>query len=245
MKSDIEKLADCLMESKYAVALTGAGISTESGIPDFRGPGGLWQNVDSTEILSREMLYYRPEHFYSSGLELLNIMRNKDPNPAHKALALLEQRGLIQCVITQNIDGLHHKAGSKNVIEVHGDLRTAFCDACGREFPFEFLLSEAEEGIIPPKCTCGGIIRPNVVLFGDPMPPYFEDAIIQAKRADFMLVVGSSLQVAPVSYLPRLSRQIGIINLEPTPYDRAAAVVIHEKAGSALTDLIKVLDERH
>ncbi len=242
MESDIYRLAEHLICAEYSMALTGAGISTESGIPDFRGPAGLWQNVDPADILSRHMLYQRPHFFYQKGLGMLQDMRSKKPNRGHKSLAWLEEHGFIKSVVTQNIDGLHLKAGSQNVIEVHGNLRTAYCDSCLREFPFQMLVSKIEQGLVPPRCECGGIIRPDVVLFGDPMPPCFEDAMNEAQKADFMLVIGSSLQVAPVSYLPSVAKNIGIVNLEPTPYDEAATVVIRQKAGITLAALARLLD---
>ncbi len=241
-KSATHRLAQYLLEAKYAVALTGAGISTESGIPDFRGPEGLWHGVDPQDILSRDVLYHKPEVFYENGLRILQGMRNKKPNLAHRSLAWLEKHGFIRCVVTQNIDGLHLEAGSQRVIEVHGNLRTAYCDSCLREYPFETLISAQERGQVPLRCQCYGIVRPNVVLFGDPMPPCFEDAVKEAQKSDFMLVIGSSLQVAPVSYLPSLGEKVGIVNLEPTPYDAAASVVIREKAGAALSHLTRLLD---
>lgn len=233
----IKDLAHAIRLSKYTVVLTGAGVSTESGIPDFGGSRGLWKNLDAMRLLSLETLYYQPRLFYTEGLELLNTMRGKKPNAAHKALAWLEQRSLVHAVITQNIDGLHYESGSKKVLEMHGNLRTCTCLDCQTKTSFESLADQVSRGKIPPKCKCTGILRPDVVFFGDPMPPSFEEAIQQAQKADLMLVVGSSLQVAPVSYLPSLAKQIAIINLEPTPYDNAATIVIHDKAGIVLRKL--------
>lgn len=237
--SAIGDLAHTLRQSRYTVVLTGAGVSTESDIPDFRGSGGLWKKLDSMKLLSLDTLYYEPELFYTEGLELLNTMRGKQPNAAHKALAWLEQRSLVQAVITQNIDGLHYESGSKRVLEMHGNLRTCSCLRCGAKTSFDLLVDAASRGEIPPKCRCGGTLRPDVVFFGDPMPPSFQEAIQEAQQADLMLVVGSSLQVAPVSYLPSLARQLAIVNLEPTPYDRAARIVIHDKAGIVLSKLVE------
>lgn len=237
----IKELANALKRSEYTVVLTGAGVSTESGIPDFRGSNGLWKNVDAVRLLSLETLYYRPDLFYTEGLELLNMMRNKKPNPAHRALAWLEEKSWVQTVITQNIDGLHQEAGSRRVLEMHGNLRTATCLKCHSKTSFEFLIKSVSEGKIPPKCECGGIVRPDVVFFGDPMPPSFEEAVQEAQKADWMVVVGSSLQVAPVSYLPSMAKHLAIINLEPTPYDSAAEIVIHEKAGVVLGQLVEYL----
>ena len=135
MTSAIGDLAHTLRQSRYTVVLTGAGVSTESDIPDFRGSGGLWKKLDSMKLLSLDTLYYEPELFYTEGLELLNTMRGKQPNAAHKALAWLEQRSLVQAVITQNIDGLHYESGSKRVLEMHGNLRTCSCLRCGQRPP--------------------------------------------------------------------------------------------------------------
>ena len=242
---EIDRLADLVAASKYMVALTGAGISTESGLPDFRSPGtGLWERVDPMEVLSAEALQFRPEVFYTQGLDLLGAFREVSPNPAHKALGRLEEAGILKAVITQNIDSLHQQAGSRKVIEVHGNLRDATCTQCFRKYPFAEIKSQVKRGIIPPKCSCGGIIRPDVVLFGDPMPPAFQEAVTEASKSDLMLVIGSSLQVVPAAYLPRLAGQLAIVNLEPTPYDAAAAVVIHGRAGGVMEALSAELEHR-
>ena len=234
---DVTSLMKALIRSRYTVVLTGAGISTESGIPDFRGTKGLWRDKDAMQLLSLETLYYEPHLFYSESLELLKTMRDKSPNAAHQTLAWLEGNSLVDMVITQNIDGLHHAAGSTNLLEIHGDLRVCKCFVCERRAPFELLTDAVEQGEIPPKCVCGNIMRPNVVFFGDPMPPCFDEAIAEAQKAELMLVVGSSLQVAPVAHLPSLAAQLAIINLEPTPYDEGAAIVLREKAGAVFSQL--------
>jgi NAD-dependent deacetylase len=244
MDEALRKIARMLVESLHAVALTGAGVSTESGLPDFRSRGGLWQDQDAVRLLSLEVLYGDPLRFYSRGLHLLRTFRGRSPNAAHRALARLEEMGLLKCVITQNIDGLHQAAGSQNVLEIHGHLRTASCLVCRRVFPFDFLEETVSAGRIPPECpACGGTMRPDVVFFGDPMAPDFERAVEECSRSDFMLVVGSSLQVAPAAYLPGLVPRIAIVNLEPTAYDDAAEAVIHGKAGTVLTELVRVVEE--
>ncbi|MGB9866886.1 MAG: SIR2 family NAD-dependent protein deacylase [Bacillota bacterium] len=242
---NVSRLADLVCSANHFVVLTGAGVSTESGLPDFRGRGtGLWEEVDPMEVLSADALEYRPDLFYTTGLSLLGAFTEVEPNEAHKALARLEQAGLLKAVITQNIDSLHQKAGSRRVIEVHGHLREATCMECGRKFPFCKLAEKAKAGEVPPRCECGGKMRPDVVLFGDPMPPAFAEAVEEANRSDFMLVIGSSLQVAPAAYLPRLAGRLAIINMEPTPYDWRAEVVIREKAGLTMSQLIQELVER-
>jgi len=239
----IGRLASAILSARYPVVLTGAGISTESGIPDFRGQHGLWVNKEVTDILSLETLYGKPELFYSKGMKLLKLFQGKEPNPAHKALALLEKISVVKTIITQNIDGLHQAAGSENVLEIHGNLRTCSCDKCKAVFPFQFIENSVAEDIVPPRCLqCGGIVRPDVVFFDDPMPGEFNKAIEEVQRSDFLLVVGSSLQVAPAAYLPGMVPRLCIINLEPTPYDDKATVVIHEKAGKVLSNLARLIE---
>lgn len=227
-----------------ALALTGAGISTESGIPDFRSPGsGLWEQMDPMETLSVQVLKGRPKEFYARGFRLLTSMRDASPNLAHQILAGLEEAGYIQGVITQNIDNLHHQAGSRQVWEVHGNTREAYCLSCRWRGPLSELEQQVAQGAIPPRCPlCGGIARPAVVLFGDPMPEAFNEALEAVKKADLLLVVGSSLSVYPVAYLPELVRQLVIINLTPTPQDYRAEVVLHEKASRALAEIYDRLE---
>lgn len=229
------RLAEMISSSERCVVLTGAGISTESGLPDFRsGDDGLWQKVDPIRCLSTHALYWYPELFYKVGMKILDRFTKAEPNQAHFALAELEKRGFIKAVITQNIDGLHQRAGSKKVIEIHGNLRVARCDKCESAISFRDLVKRSEEGPIPPRCECDGIIRPEVVLFGDPMPPCFEEAWQLAEASDLLLVIGSSLEVAPASYLPGLSQKTAIINLSPTPHDGKASIIIRGRAGYVL-----------
>ncbi len=241
--NEAQKIAKEIFESKKVCVLTGAGISTESGVPDFRSPGtGLWTKFDPS-ILSADMLLNNPERFYRKGLEILKSIgevRNAKPNIGHKILAKLEKEKYIDCIITQNIDGLHKKAGSENVYEAHGNLRDAYCITCGKEYSFAGLTGKIENGQIPPLCDeCGGIIRPGVVLFGDPLPEIYEEAIKEVKKSNLLLVIGSSLEVSPVNYLPDLSTKYIIINKEKTAFDRAAHIVWHQKAGNALKMIYK------
>jgi len=236
-------LAKAMLSAQYVIVITGAGVSTESGIPDFRGPKGLWRNEDVVRLLSLETLYGDPRLFYSKGLELLRDMRGKRPNPAHKAIAQLEKAGVVKAVITQNVDGLHQAAGSKRVLEIHGHLRTSSCDTCKARYPFEYLVDEFNAGNIPPRCIiCNGVVRPDVVFFDDPMPQEFQEAVKEAQLSDFALVVGSSLMVAPAAYLPGMVPSLGIVNLEPTPYDEKAVAVIREKAGIVLPRLVRLIE---
>ncbi|NLY20826.1 MAG: NAD-dependent protein deacylase [Tissierellia bacterium] len=243
--NDYCKVAKMLKDSKKTFVLTGAGISTDSGIPDFRSAdSGYWTKMDPMEALSVEVLYDRPEQFYKIGYEMLVDMQNKKPNTGHLILAELEDAGLISGVITQNIDNLHTYAGSKNVLEVHGNTRKSFCRKCGRVYDFKYLGDYVERGIIPPICEhCGGVVRPDVVMFGDPMPVEFERALGEVESSDLLIVIGSSLTVSPVNYLPTLSERLVIINMTPTPFDQRADVVLNEGISEALEKIKECLND--
>jgi NAD-dependent deacetylase len=224
------QLAELIKDSACTVALTGAGISVPSGIPDFRSPGrGLWTKVDPMKVAHIDAFHRDTPGFWKYYRARFEVLADKEPNGAHRALAALEARGLLEAVITQNIDLLHRKAGSDRVIEVHGSIATSSCTTCGARFP----LAEVgdlfdEDGV----ATCGGCmgkVKPDVVLFGELLP---ESALSQAQalceRAELLLCIGSSLEVYPVAGLPELTLQAGgrlaIVTQSSTPYDRAAAV---------------------
>ncbi|MEW5761867.1 MAG: NAD-dependent deacylase [Bacillota bacterium] len=239
-----EEIAALLRGAARAYALTGAGISTESGIPDFRSPGtGLWSTTNLADLLTAEVLEKDPARFYQACLPPLNAFRRAEPNPAHIALAELEKLGLIRGVITQNIDGLHQRAGSRQVWEVHGHLRTVSCMRCGRKQPFDYAMSCYERGELPPRCrVCGGVLRPDVVLFGEALAhDFFDIADELYPGCDFMLVVGSSLTVYPAAGLVTFARELAIVNLQPTPYDGQARVVVREKAGTVLPRVVEAV----
>ena len=242
MKNAIKKVVQILKESHHAIAFTGAGASTESGIPDFRGPGGLWKQYKAEEIASRWALENNTEDFFQFYRMRLHAMKDIKPNRVHYALAEMEKMGIIKAVITQNIDGLHKKAGSKVVYEIHGNIREAYCDRCGRKYPSDVLLSED----IPRCPVCGGIIRPNVVLFGEGLPQdQWIGATREAEMADVVLSIGSSLTVYPAALIPITVKQAGgtliIINLEETGYDSMADIVIHGKAGDIMEAILEEL----
>jgi len=244
---EVRRVADMILESKKAVALTGAGISTESGIPDFRGPQGLWKQIDPRTATIQFFRQF-PDVFWQFIVDRLGAITRAEPNRAHYALAELERLGKLSCVITQNVDGLHFKAGSKNVIELHGNMREAVCLSCGYVASMEEAMSMAERGHLPPTCGCGGVFKPNVVLFNEPLPERaYRRALLESGTCDLMLVVGSSLQVYPAAYLPAVAKQRGarlaIINMEPTPFDDVADVVIHAKAGEVLPAIVDVVRE--
>lgn len=235
--SDIQRLAAMLAESKDTLVLTGAGVSTESGIPDFRSPGtGLWSTMDPMELFSRSILINNPQQFWQRAEPIFREMAGAKPNPSHYALAELEGAGLIRGIVTQNIDSLHRQAGSKVVLEVHGHLRTAHCPGCGAQAEMIPLLDQVAAGKVP-QCSCGEIYRPDVVLFGDPLPQDFQTAWRWARVCDLLLVVGSSLEVAPVCWLVPEARRVAIINMGETQCDDLAEVIIRGKAGEVLSAL--------
>lgn len=229
----VSQAASLLKNAHSAVAFTGAGISTPSGIPDFRSPGsGLWEQYDPFEVASLTAFKYHPEKFYAWIQPLVATSRAAQPNQAHICLAELEKAGIIQAVITQNIDGLHQKAGSMRVIELHGSAQSAKCLACGKHFGSGWLSEEKLADNQFPHCdTCGGVLKPDVVLFEEMLPVQtWNEAQLLCEQADLIFVVGSSLEVAPANYLPEASLRHGarlVINtLSPTHLDPYADVVI-------------------
>ncbi len=242
----IEKAAQLIANSHYAVALTGAGISTPSGLPDFRSPeSGLWSKVDPMEVASIHAFRRDPKTFYQWYAPRGEAFLEAEPNPAHRALAHLEEMGLLKATITQNIDNLHQRAGSQRVIELHGNAREALCLACGNRVPSEPLWQRfKEEGEVPLCERCGGYMKPNVILFGELLPTdALSAAWEEAERCDLMLVVGSSLLITPAADLPFMARRRGakliIVNYQPTPADGEATVVIREDVAEVLPKIVK------
>ena len=225
---------DIIRNSKKGAVLTGAGISTPSGIPDFRSPKtGLWEQYNP-EVASQLAFRYNPEQFLSWMRPLASKICCANPNPAHLGLARLEQAGFIQTVITQNVDGLHYRAGSKNVLEVHGTLQTLTCIRCYRQVPSQgYIELFIEQGEIPRCSECGGVLKPDMVLFGEQLPANTWLKAVKASRdCDMMIVAGSSLEVLPVASLPMRAIERGahliIINHSQTYLDVRADVVFHE-----------------
>jgi len=242
----IEHLARLLRESDRTVALTGAGISVPSGIPDFRSPGtGLWENVDPMAVAHIDVFVNDPARFWSYYRPRFGMLAGKQPNPAHRALAALEERGMLEAVITQNIDTLHRKAGSRHVVEVHGTIETGSCWECGATYPRERVAAMFDDAGIA-RCECGGPVKPDVVLFGEMLP---EGAMLEAhalcEGADVLLCVGTSLEVYPVAGLPSVTRGAGgsvaIVTQGPTPYDSEAAVRLHGDVVDELEALLRLL----
>ncbi len=244
LSESINQAKRLLQTAQHAVALTGAGVSTPSGIPDFRSPGsGVWATVDPFRVASISAFRRQPQAFYDWIRPMIHLVEHAQPNPAHVALAKLEAMGLVRALITQNIDGLHHRAGSKRVIEVHGNFRSATCIDCYQETPGDLVLKHALNCPDVPACEkCGGVLKPNVILFGEQLPyAAVQDALHQARQCDLMLVTGSSLTVEPASRIPELAQQQGarllIINLQPTHLDPLADVVIHADVAQVLPQI--------
>ncbi len=237
----VNELARLLRASDRTFALTGAGISTESGIPDFRSRGtGLWEKVDPAEVCSVNAFHRDPAAFWRNNLQWWHACLAAKPNIAHYALAALQQAGLLFGVITQNIDGLHVEAGS-TTWEVHGHLRTVRCEQCDGHHPFDIVRERIAAGEDVPRCSCGGLLRPDVVLFGDQMSEDFWVATQVLSGCQLLVVIGSSLQVYPVAGLPRLARELVIINRDPTPFDDQARLVIRDEIGPVFERLLEEL----
>jgi len=237
-------IPELLKESKYTVVFTGAGMSTESGLPDFRSSGtGLWTKKDPSEIASTKALNENVKEFTEFYRERVLGVKEFGPHRGHYILAEWEEKGIIQSIITQNVDGFHQLAGSKRVAELHGTLQKLHCQSCGKEYDSEEYVNREYY------CSCGGILRPNVVLFGEMLPQdAFQMAVEEAEKAELFIVLGSSLTVTPANQFPLLAKQSGaklvIVNLDPTPLDMYADEVIHgKKIGEVLKSWDQALKE--
>ena len=239
----VAELADLLRDRQPCVVLTGAGISTESGIPDFRSPTGIWAEVDPFEVASIQAFRRDPEKVWSFYRARIRMLLEAEPNAGHHALAELERRGVVRAVVTQNIDTLHSRAGSKEVIEVHGSIRSASCLRCLWTEGAEGVLAQLEERAAPLCAHCGEVLKPGVTLFGELLPPgAMERATELARAAGLVLVVGSSLEVWPVAGLPLEARAFAIVNCGPSALDDQALLRIDGGAGETLEAVVAALD---
>jgi NAD-dependent deacetylase len=247
---EAKKIADSILEARgKTVFFTGAGVSTESGIPDFRGPQGLWTRI-SPEIFSLDVFLQDP---YDSWIQYIeNIYKPVSkafPNSAHRSIAELEAMGLVEAVITQNIDKLHQKAGSRRVIELHGSYDEVQCTKCNFKGKIDEHVQYVLESNAAPRCRiCGSLLKPAVVYFGEPLPEReLNEAFVLASSCKVMIVVGTSLTVFPAALIPRAAISSGaelfIINETPTPLDNQAILVIREKAGNFLPEVVEVIKE--
>jgi len=239
--------------AKKLVVFTGAGISTESGIPDFRSPGGIWSRFDPEDFTYQKFVAdpeARRKQWRMLGEG--HLTTNAEPNPAHYAIAELDRLGKLDCVITQNVDNLHHKAGvpAEKVFELHGNVQWAVCLSCGRRYPFEHIKARLEGGEEIPECEgCGGMLKPDAVLFGEALPQeVLQEASQRSSDCDLFIVVGSTLVVYPAAYMPlyavRGGARLIIVNLSDTPMDAQAAVLIRAKAGEAMSRIVERVREK-
>jgi len=242
----VQGLAELVRERQPCVVLTGAGVSTESGIPDFRSPTGIWARYDPMEYASIEAFLADPVKVWDFYAKRLHALAEAEPNDGHRALAELEERGWVRAVITQNIDRLHERAGSRALVEVHGSIGTSSCLDCGLVVP----LADVMQLLPVPECpNCGRVLKPDVVMFGEYLPvEAIERATQLAVEARLLLVVGSSLEVHPVAGLPLETLAAGgslaIVNRGPTPLDSRASVVVDAGAGATLRALAAALPRR-
>ncbi|GAB6162297.1 NAD-dependent protein deacetylase [Desulfothermus naphthae] len=232
-------------KAKFPVAFTGAGISVPSGIPDFRSPGGLWTKYDPMKVATAEAIYNNPKEVWEFLLETLDLLEKSQPNPAHIALAELENNDKLKGIITQNIDNLHQRAGSKNVVEYHGNFERFYCAKCGKKYNKD----EVKKIIatqIPPNCKCNGLIRPDVVFFGEPIP---HRAIIDSdnliKNCDLIVICGTSGEVSPANTIPRIVKRNGgsviEINLGHTHYYDITDIRFNESIDIVLPKLKELI----
>ena len=249
----IDRVAELIIEAKKVVVFTGAGISTESGIPDFRSPGGIWERFDPEDFTYQKFLS-DPESrrlhwqlFHGGGLT-----GGAEPNPAHYAIAELDKLGKLDAAITQNVDNLHQRAGvpDEKVFELHGNMQWAACLSCGQRYPFEQIKARLDGGETTPDCeACHGILKPDVVFFGEALPAaVLKEASLRSSRCDLFIVVGSTLVVYPAAYMPVYATNAGarlvIVNLSTTPMDSQADVVIRDMAGEVMSQIAKLVKEK-
>lgn len=246
---NIEHLASLILASKRLVVFTGAGVSTESGISDFRSPGGLWERYDPDDFTIRKFLHSvetRKKMWHMMATEFLVDVQ---PNRAHYALAELDKLGKLDCIITQNVDDLHQRAGvpQEKVYELHGNMLRAICLTCGQRYPMEAIRERLKAGEKIPDCkNCHGILKPAGVFFGESLPAReLQEATDHSKRADVFLVIGSTLLVYPAAYMPLYAVEAGaklaIVNLTATPVDKDAEVVINGKAGEVMSQVVEMV----
>jgi NAD-dependent deacetylase len=237
--TSVERLAALLRECQPCVVLTGAGVSTESGIPDFRSPSGLWAQYDPLEYGSIDAFRADPAKVWRFYAPRFSMLADAQPNEAHLALARLERQGLVRAVVTQNIDLLHSRAGSADVVEVHGSIRTSTCPGCGTSYELARVLELLTDADAPSCSACGRILKPDVVFFGELLPVEAIDRAFElAREARLLLVVGSALEVYPVASLPLETLDAGgrlaIVNRGPTAFDHRANLRVEGSAGEVL-----------
>lgn len=250
--AQVDRLVDLIIDARNVVVFTGAGVSTESGIPDFRGPGGIWERFDPDDFTFQKFISSEETRRKQWRLMREGLITEAKPNPAHHAIAEMDRLGKLGCVITQNIDNLHQKAGvaDEKVFELHGNNNWIKCLGCGRRYPYQEVKKRIIDGEEIPGCqSCGGILKPEVVFFGEALPvDALEQAVAHSRNADLFIVIGSTLVVYPAAYMPvyavNAGASLAIINIGATPMDRQAAVLISGKAGEVMSLVVTQLKVR-
>ncbi len=248
MKALVDQVAEWIAGSGKVVVFAGAGLSTESGIPDFRSPGGVWDRYDPEDFYFQNFLASEAsrEKYWQMATEMYDPMKKALPNQAHLAIAELETLGKLDCVITQNIDGLHHKAGNseEKILELHGTAMYVSCLSCKQRYDRDEIQERIRSGVKAPRCdTCGGLLKPATISFGQSMPEReTQEAYQRSAACDLFIVVGSSLVVQPAASMPVVAKRGGaklvIINRDETPLDSMADVVIHSQAGATMGSIL-------
>ena len=241
-----DRVATLILEASGVVVFTGAGISTESGIPDFRGPDGIWTKFDPDDFTIQKFM--RSPEARKMQWQMLReggLLKGAEPNQAHYAVAELEKLGKLACVITQNVDNLHQRAGNspEKVFELHGNMQWVRCMGCDNRLPMEDVLQMIREEEVPDCHLCHGILKPDAVFFGESLPQKaLNDATRHSRHCDLFIVIGSTLVVYPAAYMPMYAVESGaklvIINLTPTPMDDRAAVLLNTKAGEVMAKIV-------
>jgi len=249
MKEQLEQISQWIISSRRIVIFVGAGLSTESGIPDFRSPGGVWDRYDPEDFYFQNFVSSEAsrEKYWQMATEMYEPMKKARPNLAHLAIAEMERLGKLDCVVTQNIDGLHFKAGNSEdkVIQLHGTAMVVSCLTCGKRYDRDEIQERLRKGVKVPYCdTCGGPLKPATISFGQSMPEReTQEAYHRSSLSDLFIVIGSSLVVQPAASMPLLAKRNGaklvIINRDPTPYDDMADLVIHGQAGPIMDSILK------
>ncbi len=245
-----DRVADLVINAKRIVVFTGAGVSTESGIPDFRSPGGIWDRFDPDDFTYQKFI--RDPEARRKQWQMLReglLTTGAEPNPAHYAIAELDRLSKLDCVITQNVDNLHQKAGvaDDKVFELHGNMQWAVCLSCGKRYPFEQIKARLDVGEEVPDCqVCHGILKPSAVFFGESLPEkVLREATFRSHNCDLFIVIGSTLVVYPAAYMPIYAVNSGaklvIINLSSTPMDQQAIVLIRGKAGETMSKVVQLV----
>jgi len=253
MKEQIEKIAQWIITSKRTVVFSGAGLSTESGIPDFRSPGGIWDRYNPEDFYFQNFLASETsrEKYWQMATEMYEPIKKAQPNLAHLTIAEMEKLGKLDCVITQNIDGLHFKAGNseEKVVQLHGTAMHVSCLSCRKRYDRDEIQDRIQKGVKVPYCDdCGGPLKPATISFGQSMPEReTEEAYHRSSLSDLFIVIGSSLVVQPAASMPLVAKRNGaklvIINRDPTPYDHMADIVIHGQAGPVMASVLEKLKQ--